>query len=104
MLEAIQHRRTQLAQRSIGKLHLGFDPDSTNQTAARCLASQILQQRRLAHPRVAVEHQHPTVTRTHIPQQPIEQSAFGAAVDQNHDPHIVAPTPGLHIRAMRCTR
>ncbi len=33
-----------------------------------------------------MEHQHPAVTRPHIAQHPIEQSAFGAAVDQLHNP------------------
>lgn len=47
-----------------------------------------------------MEHQRPTLTRPHIAQHPIEQSAFGTAVDQLHNPQIIAPSPRFSIGAI----
>ena len=81
-LQAVQHRRAQLVQHRERQLHLRLDTHRARHPAARRLPGQVLQQRGLAHPRLAVHHQTPAFTRTHRRHQPVEHVAFGAAAGQ----------------------
>jgi hypothetical protein len=49
---------------------------------ARRPPGQVPQQRRLAHPRLAVHHQRPALTRAHSVQEPVKHAALGTAVRQ----------------------
>jgi hypothetical protein len=63
--QAIQHRRQQLVQPSVGELHLRLDPGGARQPAARGVLGQVVQQRRLAHAWLAPDHQRLTRAPTH---------------------------------------
>ena len=78
MIEPIEHRRAQLMQPGEGELHLRLDTGGTVHTAARRLLDQVLQQRRLAHARLATHDQYPAVPRAHSLNQPVERVAFAA--------------------------
>ena len=58
-LEATQHRRAQLVQPGERELHLRLDPGGARHPAARGVLDQVVQQRRLAHARLAAHHQRP---------------------------------------------
>jgi len=71
-LQAIQHRRAQLMQPGERELHLRLDTHCTLNTAARRPPGQVLQQRSLAHTRLADHHQCPALTRPDSIDQPSE--------------------------------
>jgi hypothetical protein len=80
--QAVQHRRAQLVQRRERQLHLRLDTHRAHHPAARRLPGQVLQQRRLAHPRLAPHHQSTAFTRTHSRRQPAEHAALDVAAGQ----------------------
>jgi hypothetical protein len=81
-IEAIQHRRTQLMQPGERELHLRMDARSTHHPAALRLPGRVVQQRRLAHARLAGHHQHPALTRANGIDQPVKDIAFTAPACQ----------------------
>jgi hypothetical protein len=81
-LQAAQHRRAQLVQHRERQLHLRLDTHRAHHPAARRLPGQVLQQRSLAHPRLAAHHQSAAFTRPHRRHQPVEHAALGAATGQ----------------------
>ena len=89
-LQAVQHRRAQLVQDGERQLHLRLDAPRVRYPAARRLPGEVLQQRGLAHPRLAVHYESAAFTRTHSRHQPTEHVAFRAAVGQARH----RPSPG----------
>ena len=89
-VQVVQHRRAQLVQRRERQLHLRLDAPRVCYPAARRLPGQVLQQRGLAHPRLAVHHESAAFTRTHSRHQSAEHVAFRVAVGQARH----RPSPG----------
>jgi hypothetical protein len=81
-LQPIQHRRAQLMQPSEGQLHLRLDTGGPLDAAARRAPAQVLQQRRLAHPRLAMHHQRPAPAGVDSFHQPVKNLALGVAAGQ----------------------
>jgi hypothetical protein len=89
-LQAIQQRRAQLLQPRERKLHLGLHARATRHPTPRRPLDHVLQQRRLAYPRLPTHHQHATLTPANRLQQPIQNLALGVAVLQ----HLATPPRG----------
>ena len=89
-LEPVQQRRTQLVQPRIRKLHLGLDADRVEYPAARRPLGHVLQQRRLAHTRLAAHHQRLALARADGADQQIERRALAAPAEE--------PPPGIRSR------
>ena len=53
MIHMIEHRRTELLQGRVSKLHLGLDADSSHYLKPGCRLNRIVQQRSLADPGLA---------------------------------------------------
>ena len=62
-LQPVQHRRAQLMQPGERQFHLRLDTGGARYPAPRGLPGQVLQQRRLPHPRLTAQHQDPALTR-----------------------------------------
>ena len=77
-LEAIQHRRQQLMQPGEGELHLRLDAGGTHHATTRRVVDRVVQERRLAHPRLAAQHQCPALARAHGVDEAVEHVAFAA--------------------------
>ena len=82
-IEPAQHRPTQLVQPGEGQLHLGLHARRALQPASGRPLGDVLQQRRLAHPRLSVDDQRPALARPDGLQQPVEVSTLGAAAQQH---------------------
>ncbi len=80
--QPVQQRRAQLMQPGERQLHLRLHARHPQHPAPGRLPGQVLQQRRLAHPRLAVHHQHPALTGTHRLDQPVQHAALGTPVRQ----------------------
>ena len=84
------------------ELHLRLDTGGTRHTAARRLLDQVLQQRRLAHARLATHHQRPALARANSVDEPVEHVAFAAPAPQLRRTSrwgTVAICPGPPLRA-----
>jgi hypothetical protein len=77
-LNPIQHRPEQLVQPGESQLHLRLHTGGTLHTAARRSIDQVVQQRRLAHARIAAHHQHPTLAGASSFDEPVEHVALAA--------------------------
>jgi hypothetical protein len=60
------------------ELHLRLDTRGTHHTASRRLLDQVVQQRRLAHARLAAYHQCPALTPANSFDEPVEHVALAA--------------------------
>src|SRR3979411_2394790 len=60
------------------ELHLRLDTRGAHHTTARRMLDRVVQQRRLAHARLAPHHQHPALTRPDSIDEPVEHVAFAA--------------------------
>ena len=78
----IQHRRAHLLQPGERQLHLRLDAGGTHHPAVRRLPGDVVQQRRLAHARLADHHQRPALTRPDGIDQPVQHAAFAAPARQ----------------------
>jgi hypothetical protein len=67
-LQPVQQRRAQLMQAGEGQLHLRFHPGGPGHPHIRRRPDHVLQQRGLAHPRLAPHHQRPPAPGPQIPQ------------------------------------
>jgi hypothetical protein len=76
--EAVEHRRAQLVQSGEREFHLRLDTGSAHHPAARGMLGQVVQQRRLAHARLAPHHQRLAFTCVHTVEEPVEYVAFAA--------------------------
>jgi len=80
--QAVQHRRQQLVQPSVGELHLRLDPGGARHPAARGVLDQVVQQGRLAHAWLAPDHQRLTRAPTHRVEEAVKHLRFGASTPQ----------------------
>jgi hypothetical protein len=78
----LQDRRAQLLQRRVGELHLPLDADGARDPELPTRLHRALQQRGLAHARLAVHHQDPAVPAARGLQQPPERLALGLPAEQ----------------------
>ena len=78
------------------QLHLRLHPHRPGHPHIRRRPGHVLQQRRLAHPRLAPHHQRPPASRPQIPQQAIEHRALSLAVQQRR--HRLRSPPHAHLR------
>jgi hypothetical protein len=78
MIQAIEHRRAQLMHGREREFHLRLDTRGAYHPASRRVPGQVVQQRRLAHPRLATHHQRPAFAGAHGLDQPVEHGAFAA--------------------------
>ena len=74
-IQPVQHRRAQLMQAGEGQLHLRLDAQRAHHPAARRLPGQVVQQRGLAHARLAADHQHPALTGPDGLDEPAERAS-----------------------------
>ena len=81
-LEAIQHRSQQLMQAGERKLHLRLDTRGAHDTAARRLLGDVVQQRRLPHPRLAAQHHRPALACAHSLDERVECVGLSAPARQ----------------------
>jgi hypothetical protein len=81
-LQPVQHRRAQLVQPGERQLHLRLDTSGPLDTAARRAPAQVVQQRRLAHTRLAMHHQRPALAGADSLHQPVKHPALGVAAGQ----------------------
>ena len=79
---AIEQRRTHLVQPAEGQLHLRLDTRGAQHPAARRLSDKVVQQRRLAHARLADQHQCPTLAGPNSPEQTIQLGTLHAAIHE----------------------
>jgi hypothetical protein len=82
MLEPSQHRCQQLVQPGKGELHLRLDPRGAQHAAARRMLDDVLEQRGLAHARLATHHQRPALTRADSLDEPVEHRELAAPARQ----------------------
>jgi hypothetical protein len=78
VLQASHERRAELMQPRKGELHLRLNPRRPHEAAAGRVLNQVLQQRALAHARLAAQHERAARARAHIRQQPIQRRALAA--------------------------
>ena len=82
LIDVIQHRRAHLLQSGERQLHLRLDTCRAGHPAARRRVGDVVQQRRLAHPRLAAQHQRPALTDADSADQVIEHPALAASARQ----------------------
>jgi hypothetical protein len=78
-LGPVEHGRAQLMQPGEGELHLRLDARDAGDAALRCLLGDILQQRRLADPRLAAQHLYRAPPRADALQLAVQRLALAAA-------------------------
>ena len=81
-IHAVQERRAELLQPRVRELHLRLDSSGSGDTARRSVCDKILQQRALANPGLAAQHQRPAQTRTHVRHRLIQRCALAAPAEQ----------------------
>jgi hypothetical protein len=81
-LETVEQRRAQRMQAGVRELHLGLDPGGAGDPAARRVRCDVLEQRCLAHARLAAEDEHPALAALHAADQPVQLLALTQAIDQ----------------------
>jgi hypothetical protein len=81
-IQAVQHRCQQLVQPRVGELHLRLDTRGARHPAARGVLDQVVQQRRLAHPRLTADHQRPALTSANGVDEPVQHLRFAVSTPQ----------------------
>ena len=81
-VQAVQERRAQLLQSGVRQFDLGLDAGRPGNAAPGRVPHQILQQRGLADPGLAAQHQRPALTGAHAHHQLIQRGALAAAAKQ----------------------
>jgi len=84
-VQVIQKRLAQLLQPGERQLHLGLHARGTDHPAARGVPGHVVQQRRLAHPRLARQNQRPALARPDRTDQPVKETEFAAPAPQLHN-------------------
>ena len=82
VVQAIEERLAQLLQPRVRELHLRLDADRPGNAAPGRTLHQVLQQRALADPGFAAQHQRPARTRAHTRHQLIQRGALAAPAEQ----------------------
>jgi hypothetical protein len=88
-----QHRTHKLVQPSEGKIDLRLDPRRLQDAEIPSSLRRMTQQDRLAHTRLAVEHQDTTTTRTGIAQKAINQDTLLLTPDHTTEATDASRTP-----------
>jgi hypothetical protein len=101
--EAAEHGRAQGMQAGEGELHLGLHARRPRDPASTRGPRQVLEQRGLADARLAAQHQHPALARTHPRHEPLQHLAFAPTTDQTRrrglrDVHGDVPLSGSRDR------
>ena len=94
-LEPIEQRRAQLMQAGIGELHLGLHPRRPQDGHIRRHPDQVVEQRRLADPRVPPHYQRAALSPPNISDQLVQPSTLLNPPTQVHPPVRCGRT-GLH--------
>jgi hypothetical protein len=76
MIHMIEHRRTELLQGRVSKLHLGLDADRPHHLKPRCRLNRIIQQRSLADPGLATQDKRAALPGACRAEQLIQRCAF----------------------------
>jgi hypothetical protein len=87
MIHMIEHRRTELLQGRVSKLHLGLDADSSHYLKPRCRLNRIVQQRSLADPGLATYDKRAALPGACPAEQLIQRCAFRETIKHHHSPH-----------------
>ncbi len=77
-LDPFQERRAQLIQPGERESHLGLHARGTRDAASSRAVQQVLQQRGLAHARLAAHHQDPALSRPHRRHEIVQHAQLGA--------------------------
>ena len=75
-IEPIEQRRAQQMDAGVGQLHFRLHAFRPNDRHARRQPDQILEQRRLADPRIPPQHQRPGLSPPNVADQPVQPSAL----------------------------
>jgi hypothetical protein len=94
-IHAVQQWSTELMQAGERELHLGLDAGRRGDPAARRARDEVLEQRRLADPRLAAHDQDATLARPDAVQQPVQRLALAAPPAQTW------PSIGVRHRVSR---
>ena len=81
-VQVSQQRLAQLLQPGKCQLHLGLDARGTDHPAARRVPRGVVQQRALAHPRLAGQHQRLALARPDRADQPVEEAELAGSAPQ----------------------
>jgi hypothetical protein len=81
-VQVSQERRAKLLQSGVRQFNLGLDAGRPGDAAAGRVPHQIFQQRALADPGFAAQHQGPALTGAHGPHQLIQRGALTPAAEQ----------------------
>ena len=81
-VQVVQHGRAELVQASVDQLHLRLDADGPCDVPASDLAGQVVQQRALAHARLAPQHGDPAPASERVGDKPVELLALAAASEE----------------------
>jgi hypothetical protein len=81
--EPVEHRRAQLVQSGERELHLRLDARRPRDAAPRGAPGGVLQQRRLADPRLAAQDQHPALTGPDALHQTVQRLALAPPAEQS---------------------
>ena len=112
-LQPVQQRRAQLMQAGERQLHLRLHPCRPGHPHIRRRPGHVLQQRRLAHPRLTPHHQRPPASRPQIPRAdhrapralaagPAAPASAQIAYSCPSPPAISASPPATTARVRRC--
>ena len=91
-LEPIEQRPAQLMQRGVGQLHVRLHPHRPHDRQIRRRRDQVLQQRGLADPSLAAQHQRPALTAADGRDQLVQQRALTRPAAQADAPRRSAKT------------
>src|SRR6202011_5301276 len=92
-----------------GELHLRLDARGAHHAAARRVLGDVLQERRLAHARLAAQNERPASTCANRLDQTLERPTLGTPADEfgvallEHGNHDHLPGPSLHAYPQRLT-
>ncbi len=91
-VEPAEHRCEELMESRKRQLHLRFDPGDLSDIETRSLCGDLLQQRRLADPRLAPDDQDGAPPTARVPQKPLERLALAQPVAK---PPVVGHGPTI---------
>ena len=90
-VEPVEHRRAQLLQRGERQPGLGLHARGARDAAIGRPLGHVGQQRRLADPRLAAQHQRPALAGAHRVQQPVERFALAVTAQEHQGPNLHRP-------------
>ena len=90
-VEPVEHRRAQLLQRGERQPGLRLHARGARHLAVGRPLGHVGQQRRLADPRLAPQHQRPALAGAHRVQQPVERLALAVTAQEHQGPNLHRP-------------